>query len=238
MMQMASLHSADSAPPVSSRTRAMLATDQRIAELLAAQEGMRSRWRQLDASTAALAERKAELVKLNGSKTPRDKLKLNCGGAPITTRRSTLCNLFPDTMLAALFSGRWDRRLLRDSKKRVFLDVHPEFVTTPRARPRDTRPVLLAYTVHARHYHWIGWSFPSGERQLFLRFCCWSQVLPQDCGVPHRAQAEGARRADGAARGPEGVAADARPPASGSRIRLGAEKIGSPGTSSWGCTDS
>jgi hypothetical protein len=59
-------------------------------------------------------------VKADGN----DTIKLNVGGARIMVKRSVL-TLFPDSKLAALFSGRWDKKLLRDKKNRIFLDVDP-----------------------------------------------------------------------------------------------------------------
>ena len=40
------------------------------------------------------------------------------------TLRETLLQ-FPSTRLAALFSGRWESCLLRDSRGRIFLDINP-----------------------------------------------------------------------------------------------------------------
>eukprot|EP01052_Picozoa_sp_SAG31_P032813 SAG31_NODE_3637_length_4035_cov_1.699695_2_plen_723_part_00 len=68
---------------------------------------------------AALADKHGG-AKVKGS----DKLKLNVGGTRVVARRETLC-LFQTTRLAALFSGRWENRLLRDKKGRMFLDVNP-----------------------------------------------------------------------------------------------------------------
>jgi len=79
----------------------------------------RKRHEELEARRAALAEK-------NGGSEVKgtDKLKLNVGGSRVVVRRATLTQ-FPNTRLAALFSGRWESRLLRDKKKRIFLDVNP-----------------------------------------------------------------------------------------------------------------
>ena len=53
-----------------------------------------------------------------------DTLKLNVGGARMICKRSTL-TIFPDSKLAKMFSGRWDKKLLRDKQNRIFLDVNP-----------------------------------------------------------------------------------------------------------------
>ena len=73
----------------------------------------------LQARQAALAEKHGG-AKVKGT----DKVKLNVGGTRVVARRETLTQ-FPTTRLASLFSGRWENRLLRDKKKRIFLDVNP-----------------------------------------------------------------------------------------------------------------
>jgi hypothetical protein len=59
-------------------------------------------------------------VKADGN----DQIQLNVGGVGVVVKRSVL-TLFPDSKLAVLFSGRWDKKLLRDKKNRIFLDVDP-----------------------------------------------------------------------------------------------------------------
>ena len=59
-------------------------------------------------------------VKADGN----DTIQLNVGGVGVVVKRSVL-TLFPDSKLAILFSGRWDKKLLRDKKNRIFLDVDP-----------------------------------------------------------------------------------------------------------------
>ncbi len=52
-----------------------------------------------------------------------DLIEINAGGNIIAVRRGTLCQL-KGTRLEALFSGRWENKLLRDSSGRIFLDVN------------------------------------------------------------------------------------------------------------------
>jgi hypothetical protein len=59
-------------------------------------------------------------VKVDGN----DIIKLNVGGVGVMVKRSVLTQ-FPHSKLAVLFSGRWDKKLLRDKKNRFFLDVDP-----------------------------------------------------------------------------------------------------------------
>jgi hypothetical protein len=53
-----------------------------------------------------------------------DTIQLNVGGVGVVVKRSVL-TLFSESKLAILFSGRWDKKLLRDKKNRIFLDVDP-----------------------------------------------------------------------------------------------------------------
>ena len=70
-------------------------------------------------------------VKLYESKHPStgtdtDILQLNVGGSTsISVRRSTLTQ-FPDTLLAATFSGRWDESMEKDRDGNIFIDQDPE----------------------------------------------------------------------------------------------------------------
>ena len=52
-------------------------------------------------------------------------LDINAGGVIMSITRDTL-NLIKGTRLEALFSGRWDKHLPRDSDGRVLLDVNPK----------------------------------------------------------------------------------------------------------------
>jgi len=53
-----------------------------------------------------------------------DVLEINAGGKLITVTRRTLTQL-KGTVLAALFSGRWENKLQKDGKGHIFLDVNP-----------------------------------------------------------------------------------------------------------------
>eukprot|EP00123_Amoebidium_parasiticum_P007451 comp18132_c0_seq1/m.18848 comp18132_c0_seq1/g.18848 ORF comp18132_c0_seq1/g.18848 comp18132_c0_seq1/m.18848 type:complete len:513 (-) comp18132_c0_seq1:33-1571(-) len=70
-----------------------------------------------------LQERAAAFVQDHNAKAC-DIITLNVGGQPITTTRSTLCRL-PDSMLAAMFSGR--HRLATDKEGRYFIDRDPKY---------------------------------------------------------------------------------------------------------------
>jgi len=65
------------------------------------------------------------LVKENGGidVDDEDLLEINAGGQIVAATRKTLTRLV-GTRLEALFSGRWEKKLLRDRNGRVFLDVN------------------------------------------------------------------------------------------------------------------
>ena len=56
---------------------------------------------------------------------PSDWVKLNVGGTHMMSfRRSTLTSV-EGSMLEAVFSGRWEKRLTRDRQGRIFIDEDP-----------------------------------------------------------------------------------------------------------------
>jgi len=71
-----------------------------------------------------LNQKKHEISQLNGNLDAADDdfVKVNAGGKIMVAKRSTLTQM-KGTRLEALFSGRWDDKLLRDSHGRIFLDV-------------------------------------------------------------------------------------------------------------------
>jgi len=52
-----------------------------------------------------------------------DLIEINVGGKIIAAKRGTLCQ-WEGTRLEALFSGRWDKKLVRDGSGRIFLDLN------------------------------------------------------------------------------------------------------------------
>jgi len=74
-----------------------------------------------------LNKKKQQIAETNGSTniSGDDLIEINAGGKVIAAKRSTLTQL-NGTRLEALFSGRWEKELLRDSQGRIFLDVNPK----------------------------------------------------------------------------------------------------------------
>jgi len=66
----------------------------------------------------------------NMNASDNDLIEINAAGKIIAAKRGTLChlkgmkNLTKGTRFEALFSGRWDKKLLRDGSGRIFLDVN------------------------------------------------------------------------------------------------------------------
>ena len=55
-----------------------------------------------------------------------DIIDLNVGGQKLSTTRSTLCQV-EGSLLASMFSGRWEDSLKRDKDGAVFLDFNPQY---------------------------------------------------------------------------------------------------------------
>ncbi len=72
-----------------------------------------------------LEEEKVKTAAANGSVDVSDDdfLEINAGGKIIAVKRATLTQLH-GTRMEAVFSGRWDEKLIRDGSGRIFLDVN------------------------------------------------------------------------------------------------------------------
>ena len=69
----------------------------------------------------------AEKLKMNAVKVSDDDIiNLNVGGQKITTKRLTLCQV-EGSLLASMFSGRWENKLSRDEDGRVFFYFNPQY---------------------------------------------------------------------------------------------------------------
>ena len=66
-------------------------------------------------------KQKIEAVNVNDD----DLIDLNVGGTKLTTTRSTLCQV-QDSLLASMFSGRWEDNIKRDKDGAVFFDFNPQ----------------------------------------------------------------------------------------------------------------
>lgn len=103
----------------------------------------------LDERESALKKAKTELederAKMQAFIDPetagRDIVSINVGGKIMSTKRQTLL-LVPGSMLEAIFSGRWERSLQRDSEGRVFIDYTPAVFQLLLSHLRVTRDKL------------------------------------------------------------------------------------------------
>ena len=64
-------------------------------------------------------------MSVNLDVSANDYLEINAGGKIIEVKRATLMQL-QGSKLEALFSGRWDKKLVKDSNGRLFFDVNSE----------------------------------------------------------------------------------------------------------------
>ena len=100
--------------------------DDKFEALLQCRQQLRDRFVQLEQQRSDLEAKYNACAKLHGNVKAdgNDTIRLNVGGARIMVKRSVL-TLLSDSKLAVLFSGRSDKKLLRDKKNRIFLDVDP-----------------------------------------------------------------------------------------------------------------
>ena len=76
---------------------------------------------EVDASNEVITER-MQAVTVNNN----DNIHLNVGGQKMTTKRSTLCQV-EGSLLASMFSGRWEDGLERDKDGCIFFDFNPKY---------------------------------------------------------------------------------------------------------------
>ncbi|KAL7494177.1 hypothetical protein ACHAWT_002900 [Skeletonema menzelii] len=78
-----------------------------------------------------LEEKKKNSAAAHGSAsaTDDDLIEVNAGGKIIAAKRGVMCQK-KGTRLEGLFSGRWDKKLLKDGSGRIFLDVNPKAFRT------------------------------------------------------------------------------------------------------------
>jgi hypothetical protein len=75
----------------------------------------------LDERVQALNRKKHEIAQTNGNPDAADDdlVKINAGGKIIVAKRSTLTQII-GSRIEALFSGRWDKKIMRDSQDLYF----------------------------------------------------------------------------------------------------------------------
>lgn len=75
--------------------------------------------------SAAIDERQRRLFDISASASESDIVELNVGGTPMSATRATLLRAGRGSILAAMFSGSWEQRHVRDAQGRIFLDANP-----------------------------------------------------------------------------------------------------------------
>eukprot|EP00953_Heterococcus_sp_UTEX-ZZ885_P025444 13832-Heterococcus_DN1.PRE.2 len=91
------------------------------------EQALRAKEQQVREEAAALKQRKADMVARTtqiqeGAWEKGPPLQLNVGGCILDLKRSTVLQA-SGSMLARMFSGRWDHVLPRDKSGRIFLDL-------------------------------------------------------------------------------------------------------------------
>ena len=103
-------------------------TDQKLHAIEAHILSIRQRSQKLSARHSNLLDRQRDLMEKNGGFDAKDsdKIHLNVGGTEMYILRETLTQV-KGSRLEAVFSGRWENKLLRDKKGRVFMDLDARY---------------------------------------------------------------------------------------------------------------
>ena len=102
-----------------------LQLDTALQQMVAMQASLHRQWDEHYVAVDRLQAEKLDLMEKNGGMKLKNRLKLSCGGVHVNTERSMLRDArLAGTKLEALFSGRWDKLLMRDpaDAKRIFMD--------------------------------------------------------------------------------------------------------------------
>ena len=118
-------------------------------------EGERAKLR---AGVEAFNEEKQKMKALDVSED--DITRLNVGGQKFTTTRSTLCQV-EGSLLATMFSGRWEDGVKRDEDGAVFFDFNPQYFgyildylrTKKLATPEDPAELPKVSRDQAKNFH-------------------------------------------------------------------------------------
>eukprot|EP00984_Skeletonema_dohrnii_P019452 scaffold9295_cov75-Skeletonema_dohrnii-CCMP3373.AAC.3 len=103
------------------------ARDEHLARVDAEMEKIDIEEKRLKDRMKQLEEKKIECAAANSdaAASDDDRVEINAGGKIIAAKRGTLCQI-KGTRFEALFCGRWDKKVQRDSSGRIFLDVSGE----------------------------------------------------------------------------------------------------------------
>merc|ERR1719265_526453 len=129
----------------------------------------------LDEKMKALQEKEAELcarekalekekAEMSEGTQMKDVFQLNVGGMrTCAVTRKTLCSV-PDSMLASMFSGRWDEQLSRDNDGHVFVDFSPDIFM-------PLLDWLRGKSIEDSSDPTPGLTIPCDKRDSFLQMC-------------------------------------------------------------------
>ena len=105
--------------------------------------------KEVESREKALNDEKERMMKIEVEDD--DVVSLNIGGKIMAASRSTLCQV-EGSLLASMFSGRWEERLKKDKHGNVFLDFNPDCfklilnylrakkIENPRSKAKEPKP--------------------------------------------------------------------------------------------------
>ena len=137
---------------------------------------------------------KAERLRMKAVEVSDDDIiNLNVGGKKMTTKRSTLCQV-EGSLLASMFSGRWEDSLARDEDGRIFFDFNPQYfvyiLDYLRARtiasaenPAPFRPKLAEDQV--KHFDDLVEYLGLGD-EIVVSVGETNEIVPTEIGPPER----------------------------------------------------
>jgi hypothetical protein len=106
-----------------------------------------------------LDRKKHEIAQAHGNLVAADEdlVEINAGGRIIVAKRSTLTQI-QGSRMEALFSGRWDTKLMQDGHGRIFLDIDPtcfqaivDFLNEMTISSKDSPPSLPSVDDEHKH---------------------------------------------------------------------------------------
>ena len=113
----------------------------------------------LNERVQALDHKKHDIAQANGNLDAADDdlIDINAGGKIIVAKRSTLTQI-QGSRMEALFSGRWDKKLMRDGHGKIFLDVDPicfqaivDFLNEMTISSKDSPPSPPSVDIEHKH---------------------------------------------------------------------------------------
>ena len=137
--------------------------EQRFTDLKSALQNeslrMKSQRQDLESREKRLTDEKTKMMQIDNKSD--DVISLNVGGESMTCLRSTLCQI-DGSLLATMFSGRWEDRLTKDKDGNVFLDYDPEcfkfilnYLRAKKMQSPERQAIILSPPQEKKNDYWI-----------------------------------------------------------------------------------